>query len=70
MPENVHLLTLEQWGGPAVTPSAKQPYLIRLEHIYENGEDASLSQPVTVSLAVKNRKMLLKGKSELSLCYE
>ncbi|XP_053388235.1 lysosomal alpha-mannosidase-like isoform X2 [Mercenaria mercenaria] len=50
LPPNVHMLTLEQWGGPSIEPSASQPYLIRLEHFYENGEDAELSKPVTVSL--------------------
>ncbi|XP_014672953.1 PREDICTED: lysosomal alpha-mannosidase-like [Priapulus caudatus] len=42
LPANVHILTLEQWRGMSV--------LLRLEHIYEKGEDAQLSQPVTVSL--------------------
>ncbi|XP_060578031.1 lysosomal alpha-mannosidase-like isoform X2 [Ruditapes philippinarum] len=50
LPANVHMLTLEQWGGPAIEPAATQPYLIRLEHFYEKGEDAELSQPATVSL--------------------
>lgn len=51
LPDNVHMLTLEQWGGPTIDPSPVQPYLIRLEHIYEKSEDPVLSQPVTVSLA-------------------
>ncbi|XP_052778477.1 lysosomal alpha-mannosidase-like [Mya arenaria] len=50
LPANIHMLTLEQWGGPTLTPSQTQPYLIRLEHFYENGEDPQLSLPVTVNL--------------------
>lgn len=47
---NVHMLTLEQWGGPTFEPAPTQPYLIRLEHIYEKGEDPEMSKPATVSL--------------------
>ncbi|XP_041362774.1 lysosomal alpha-mannosidase-like [Gigantopelta aegis] len=50
LPDNVHLLTLEQFAGSGPAPSVKQPYLLRLEHFYEKNEDARLSQPVTVSL--------------------
>lgn len=50
LPDNVHMLTLEQWGGPTVKPSPTQPYLLRFEHIYENGEDPLLSKPVNISL--------------------
>ncbi|WAQ95187.1 MA2B1-like protein, partial [Mya arenaria] len=50
LPANIHMLTLEQWGGPTLSPSQTQPYLIRLEHFYENGEDPQLSLPVTVNL--------------------
>ena len=46
LPDNVHMLTLEQWGGPTIRPSATQPFLVRLEHIYENGETSVLSKPV------------------------
>ena len=49
---NVHMLTLEQWGGPVFDPTPTQPYLLRLEHIYEKGEDPDLSKPATVSLQV------------------
>ena len=44
LPDNVNLLTLEQFGPKDV--------LLRLEHIYENGEDPVLSKPVTLSLRV------------------
>ncbi|XP_041364286.1 lysosomal alpha-mannosidase-like [Gigantopelta aegis] len=50
LPDNVHLLTLEQFAGSGPAPSVKQPYLLRLEHFYERNEDTRLSQPVTVSL--------------------
>ncbi|XP_013402708.1 lysosomal alpha-mannosidase [Lingula anatina] len=42
LPDNVHLLTLEQWSGTTV--------LLRLEHFYEKGEDDVLSKPAVVSL--------------------
>ncbi|XP_057366002.1 lysosomal alpha-mannosidase-like [Daphnia carinata] len=42
LPNNVNLLTLETLAGGK--------YLIRLEHIYDVGEDPILSQSVTVSL--------------------
>ncbi len=44
LPENVNLLTLENRSDGS--------YLIRLEHIYDVGEDNVLSKPVTVSLKV------------------
>lgn len=48
LPDNVHMLTLEQWGGPTIRPSATQPFLVRFEHIYEKGENSALSQPVKI----------------------
>ncbi|XP_051827566.1 lysosomal alpha-mannosidase [Antechinus flavipes] len=44
LPPAVHLLTLARWGPSAV--------LLRLEHIFERGEDRmfNLSQPVTLDL--------------------
>ena len=44
LPENVNLLTLENRSDAS--------YLIRLEHIYDVGEDAVLSNAATVSLDV------------------
>lgn len=42
LPENIQILTLEPWKDGSL--------LLRLEHILEKGEDAELSQPVTVNL--------------------
>lgn len=53
LPPNVHLLTLQQFPSNGPVPSATRPYLLRLEHIYEVGEDAILSQPAVVSLQVR-----------------
>ena len=47
----MHLLTLEQFGS--------QDILLRLEHIYEKGEDPALSKPVTMSLRVNVDLFLL-----------
>lgn len=44
LPDNVNLLTLET--------RSDGKYLIRLEHIYDVNEDASLSQNAIVSLNV------------------
>ena len=44
LPDNVHLLTLEQWRAAT--------FLLRLEHFYEKNEDAKLSKPAVVSLKV------------------
>ena len=44
LPENIQILTLEPWKGHTL--------LLRLEHIYENGEDIELSRPATVNLQV------------------
>ena len=45
LPENVHLLTLQKFDNNM---------LLRLEHQFAAKEDAKLSQPVTVSLKVRN----------------
>lgn len=45
LPRNVQILTLEPWIGFS--------FLLRLEHVFESSEDAELSQPVVVSLAVR-----------------
>jgi len=42
LPENVHLLTLENWK--------KNQLLIRLEHFYESLDNSDLSKPVSVNL--------------------
>ena len=43
LPENVHILTLEEWKDKAV--------LLRVEHIYDQNDDPNnLSKPVTFSL--------------------
>ncbi|XP_064640290.1 lysosomal alpha-mannosidase-like isoform X2 [Lineus longissimus] len=42
LPDNVHLLTMEQWTAST--------FLLRLEHFYEKNEDATLSKAATVSL--------------------
>ncbi|KAL3876582.1 hypothetical protein ACJMK2_034416 [Sinanodonta woodiana] len=67
LPANVHMLTLEQWGGPAFPPSSSQPYLIRLEHIYENGEDPDLSKPAIVSLSNLFVPFTIESVVELTL---
>ncbi|GLV45786.1 Lysosomal alpha-mannosidase II [Carabus blaptoides fortunei] len=43
LPNNVQILTLEPWGDNTV--------LLRLEHIFEKDEDATLSSPVSVNIA-------------------
>lgn len=43
LPNNVNLLTLEQWTDPSQV-------LVRLEHLFEIDEDEELSQAVTVDL--------------------
>ncbi|KYB25900.1 lysosomal alpha-mannosidase-like precursor [Tribolium castaneum] len=42
LPDNVHILTLEPWKDDS--------YILRLEHILENNEDATLSTTATVNL--------------------
>ena len=44
MPDNVHVLTLEPWVNGT--------HLLRLEHVYDAGEDQTLAQPATVELDV------------------
>ena len=49
LPMNVNLLTFEPWTNTSASDAANQ-YLIRLEHIFEEGEHSQLSEPVTISL--------------------
>ncbi|VDK26791.1 unnamed protein product [Anisakis simplex] len=44
LPDHLNIATLEQWTGKSL--------LLRLEHIYQNNEDTTLSQPVTVDVEV------------------
>lgn len=44
LPDNVHILTFEPWKDDT--------YILRLEHILEKDEDATLSQTASVNLAV------------------
>jgi len=44
LPDNVHLLTLEQWHSGR--------FLLRLEHFYEKNEDKELSKVAEVNLKV------------------
>lgn len=50
LPANVHMLTLEQWVSPSITPVEVSQILLRFEHIYEKDEDPVLSQPATVNM--------------------
>lgn len=59
LPDNVHLLTLEQWSGGRL--------LVRLEHFYQKGEDAELSKPVTVQLKNLFKHFEITGAQELTL---
>ena len=54
LPDNVPLLTLEQYPSFGPAPSETQPFLLRLEHFCEKGEDPVLSEPVTVNLQVEH----------------
>lgn len=56
LPANVHLVTLQ-----SLSPTST---LVRLAHLYEAGEDATMSAPATVSLA-----SLFAGKA-VSTCTE
>eukprot|EP00298_Acanthocystis_sp_HF-20_P018118 c21903_g2_i1.p1 GENE.c21903_g2_i1~~c21903_g2_i1.p1 ORF type:complete len:963 (+),score=436.86 c21903_g2_i1:56-2944(+) len=58
-PDNVQLLTKQ-----LLSPNN---YLVRVNHIYEVGEDASLSQPATVSLADVFPNHTISNIVELSL---
>jgi len=53
LPDNVHLLTLEQWDAGTV--------LLRLEHFYAKDEDPTLSQPAKVQLKVYDVLLFVEG---------
>ncbi|XP_076263633.1 lysosomal alpha-mannosidase-like [Rhynchophorus ferrugineus] len=42
LPKNIQILTLEPWKDST--------YLLRIEHVFDNDEDSSLSEPVLVKL--------------------
>ncbi|XP_056018882.1 lysosomal alpha-mannosidase-like isoform X2 [Ostrea edulis] len=67
LPDNVHMLTLEQWGGPTIKPSPTQPFLVRFEHIYEKGENSELSKPVKLMLKDIFVPFRIKTMVELTL---
>ncbi|KAK7498336.1 hypothetical protein BaRGS_00010596 [Batillaria attramentaria] len=67
LPDNIHLLTLEQFPAKGPVPTTEQPFLLRLEHFYEKGEDAKLSQPVTISLQELFTPFRIKEAKELTL---
>jgi len=54
LPANVYLQTLR----PVVFPQTDTRYILRLRHIYQVGEDANLSKPVTLDIT-----NLFKGRS-------
>ena len=66
LPDNVHLLTLEEWNLPAAVPILYREILIRVEHIYEKDEDEDLSKPVTFDLVsfklLVNNRLIGEGK--------
>ena len=67
LPDNVHLLTLEQYPSFGPAPSETQPFLLRLEHFYEKGEDPVLSKPATVNLQVGHALFLASVCSTRSI---
>lgn len=44
LPDNINLLTLSKWRGSQL--------LIRLEHIYQSGDENGAASPVTINLKV------------------
>ena len=58
LPPNVHLLTLETMSDSA---------LIRVEHQYEAGEDAKLSEPVSISLVELFTDFDIESMTEMNL---
>lgn len=58
--DNVHLLTLEEWGG-------KDKVLVRLEHIFDVDENAELSKPAKVDLGSLVKGFDVVSAEELAL---
>jgi len=66
LPPNIHLLTLESWSNDKL--------LLRLEHFYQKGEDATLSQPTSLNLknlfsgfeVVAAQELTLSANSDVS----
>ncbi|KAK7483766.1 hypothetical protein BaRGS_00024982, partial [Batillaria attramentaria] len=67
LPPNVLLLTLEQFPVDGPASAVTQPFLLRLEHFYEKGEDPKLSQPTTVSLQDLFSSFRIVSATELTL---
>jgi lysosomal alpha-mannosidase len=59
LPENVHLLTLENWK--------KNQILIRLEHFYESADNNDLSKAVTVDLQTLFKTLKITNIVETTL---
>ena len=59
LPENVHLLTFESLN--------RNQIILRLEHIYEKGEDPKLSQTLVVVLTGLFTDFQVAGITELNL---
>lgn len=59
LPDNVHILTLEEWHNGKV--------LLRLEHYFEKNEDPELSKPSTVSLKDLFSTLKVKSAEEYTL---
>uniref|UniRef100_A0A1I8J3I0 Alpha-mannosidase n=1 Tax=Macrostomum lignano TaxID=282301 RepID=A0A1I8J3I0_9PLAT len=60
LPENVQVVTLDDWRGPNTK-------LLRLEHLYQIGEHPALSQPVTVALGQLFATFNILSATELTL---
>ncbi|KAJ8951631.1 hypothetical protein NQ318_012301 [Aromia moschata] len=61
LPENVHLLTLENWNA------STNQILIRLEHILEKNEDPNLSKEETVDLSGLFKTIKVTSMKEYTL---
>jgi lysosomal alpha-mannosidase len=60
LPSNVNFLTLSQWKD-------NSQMLIRLEHLFQKGEDVELSRPVTINLKDLFETFDITSMSETSL---